>query len=228
MRDKRIFEHTCVPRLRYRTGTEKDGNDVKRKNAVSILLVWTVLLIPSRCALVERSEGGELRPRSGHPRSVPAKSETGAIGSRLKPDEVRILIRLHNKARAGVGVGPVNWSSGLAAYAQKWADRLAAIGCRMEHRPSSGTWRGLYGENLFMGTAGYYGVGDAVNSWVSEKKDFRGGALNSSNWHDAGHYTQIVWRRTGELGCAKTVCNGMVIVVCNYNPPGNVLGQKPY
>ena len=163
-----------------------------------------------------------------HPKSVPAKTGSKTIGSGLKREEVQTLIRLHNKARADVGVGPCNWSAKLASYAQKWADHLAATGCRMEHRPSSGAWRRIYGENLFMGTAGYYGVGDAVDSWVSEKKNYRGGALSSSNWHSAGHYTQIVWRGSGELGCAKTVCNGMVIVVCNYNPPGNVLRQKPY
>ncbi|CAI0401133.1 unnamed protein product [Linum tenue] len=32
------------------------------------------------------------------------------------------------------------------------------------------------------------------------------------------------------LGCARVVCNGNkgTIVICNYDPPGNVRGQRPY
>jgi pathogenesis-related protein 1 len=162
-------------------------------------------------------------------RDVPAPAaKKRKPGSRLDAREIRVLLRLHNRARADVGVRPLVWSESLAACAQRWADHLAATGCRMEHRPSSGKWRRRYGENLFMGTAGAYGVGDAVLSWVDERKDYRGRALNGSDWSAAGHYTQVVWRDTRRVGCARKVCGGMVIVVCNYDPPGNVLGEKPY
>jgi pathogenesis-related protein 1 len=67
-----------------------------------------------------------------------------------------------------------------------------------------------------------------VKAWESEKKYYSGGALNFSNWHDSGHYTQVVWKDTKEVGCAKAECKGIIIVVCNYDPPGNVLGEKPY
>jgi pathogenesis-related protein 1 len=202
---------------------------MNRRTAVSI--VMTVLILPAFQAPgppMGRADGRELKTRAGKPGAVPSKTGSRAVGSRLKGSETRTLLRLHNKARSDVGVRPLVWSNRLAAYAQRWADHLAATGCRMEHRPSSGKWRRIYGENLFMGTAGYYGVGDAVQSWVEEKKDYRGRALNSSNWHAAGHYTQVVWRGTRRVGCAKKVCNGMVIVVCNYDPPGNVLGESPY
>jgi pathogenesis-related protein 1 len=206
----------------------KDPSDMKHPKAVSLLLIGVIWPILTRCVMVEQSDGSEVRPQAGRPGAAPNRNPIKTVGSRLRRDEVQTLIRLHNKVRAGVGAGPIHWSAALAAYAQKWADHLAATGCSMEHRPSSGAWRRIYGENLFMGTAGYYGVGDAVESWADEKKDYHGGALSSSNWHDAGHYTQIVWRDSRELGCAKTVCNGMIIVVCNYNPPGNVMGEKPY
>jgi hypothetical protein len=98
----------------------------------------------------------------------------------------------------------------------------------MNHRPKSGKWKQRYGENLFIGTAGRYGVADAVQAWASEKKYYRGQTLDPSSWYDSGHYTQIVWKNTKYIGCAKTECGGKIIVVCNYDPPGNVLGQKPY
>lgn len=88
----------------------------------------------------------------------------GPIGSRLKADEKRVLISLHNKARGDAGVGPIVWSKNLAAYAQSWADHLASTNCRMEHRPHSGQWKQTHGENLFMGVKGYHGAVDAVQA----------------------------------------------------------------
>jgi pathogenesis-related protein 1 len=151
-----------------------------------------------------------------------------SIGSNLSAKEVQQLIGLHNKVRADVGVGSLIWSKKLAIYAQGWANNLASMDCDLRHRPRSGKWKQKYGENLFIGTSGYYGVADAVRSWESEIIYYQGQTLDSSNYHDSGHYTQIVWKTTEQIGCAKAECNGNLIVVCNYNPPGNVLGQKPY
>jgi len=150
------------------------------------------------------------------------------IGSRLSSEEMRTLLTLHNKARADVGVDPLAWSKSMAVYAQSWADHLASTSCRMEHRPRSGKWKQMHGENLLIGTVGYHGVVDAVKAWEREKSLYHGAALNSSNWYPSGHYTQMVWKTTRYIGCAKAECRGNVIVVCNYDPPGNVLGQKPY
>jgi uncharacterized protein YkwD len=151
-----------------------------------------------------------------------------SIGSHLSLQEVQQLIGLHNKARAGVGVGPVTWSKKLAIYAQEWANHLASTNCKLQHRPPSGKWKREHGENLFMGTAGHYGVADAVASWEGEKEHYRGQTLNPSDWYDSGHYTQMVWKNTTQIGCAKVECKGNMIVVCNYDPPGNIMGQKPY
>ena len=151
-----------------------------------------------------------------------------SIGSNLTVQEVQQLMRLHNKARVNVGVSPVIWSKKLSSYAREWADNLASVDCDLRHRPHSGKWKQKYGENLFMGTSGYYGVADAVKSWESEKIYYHGEEINSSNCHDLGHYTQIVWKNTEQVGCAKAECDGNLIVVCNYSPPGNVLGQRPY
>jgi len=165
-------------------------------------------------------------PRKGYSRM--SANDRMSIGSELTAQEVQQLIRLHNKVRADVGVRPVVWSKKLAIYAQEWANNLASNDCSLRHRPRSGKWKQEYGENLFMGTTGYYGVADAVKSWESEKIYYHGQTLNPSNWHNSGHYTQLVWKDTKEIGCAMSACNGDSIVVCNYNPPGNVLGQKPY
>ena len=154
--------------------------------------------------------------------------DRSSIGSNLSLQEVQQLLRLHNEVRGDVGVGPVTWSKKLAIYAQEWANQLASTNCKLKHRPISGKWKQEYGENLFMGIAGYYGVANAVKAWESEKQYYRGKTLNPSNWYDSGHYTQMVWKNSKEIGCGKVECNDKIIVVCNYDPPGNILGQKPY
>lgn len=147
---------------------------------------------------------------------------------KLENSEVKTLLTEHNRVRADVGVGPVGWSHKIADYSMAWAGHLAEKGCKMEHRPRSGKWKQQYGENIFMGTAGYYGMADAVKSWESEKQDYTYGAVTEKNWYPTGHYTQLVWRDTKAIGCGKSICNGNIIVVCNYDPPGNYMGQKPY
>lgn len=154
--------------------------------------------------------------------------DTCPPGSRLTPQEAQQIVVLHNTMRAEVAVAPLRWSEEVAAYAQQWADHLASTRCGMEHRPRSGKWRQEYGENLFIGTVGYYGISDAVRAWAREQSSYRGGAAPASRFAGVGHYTQMVWRKTVRIGCATAVCNGMLIVVCNYDPRGNLLGQSPY
>ena len=130
----------------------------------------------------------------------------GATSSDLTPAEVRQLLQEHNRVRAEVGVGALVWSESIAAHARQWAEYLAASGCRMEHRPVKGPWRGVYGENLFMGTAGHYGVVDAVRGWESEKRFFEGGPFDvielatGRSLHSAGlaEYPGI-WLRKGAM-----------------------------
>jgi len=159
----------------------------------------------------------------------PAEGAPSATsGSAFSAVDVELILQRHNQARAAVGARPLIWSQDLARYAQEWADHLAAAGCRFEHRPESGPWKEKYGENLFMGTAGYYGAGEAVDSWISEKRFYQGQTLNEANYHEFGHYTQLVWKSTKKVGCGQALCNGEVIIVCNYAPAGNVIGEKAW
>jgi len=194
---------------------------MKRYNAAVIIILVTIMSSLQPQALAQ-SEGTHSNNAAT---TIPDKT---SIGSDLTLGEVKDLLQLHNKARAEVGVNPLRWSTKLAIYAQEWADHLASTQCRLEHRPRSGTWKQEYGENLYMGTAGYYGVADAVKAWEGEKIHYKGETLNSSNWNKSGHYTQVVWEKTTHVGCAKVACKGNIIIVCNYDPPGNVFGQKPY
>lgn len=149
--------------------------------------------------------------------------------SALSQQEISSLLAVHNQARAEVGVAPVSYSSSLAAYAQAWADHLASSGCQMKHRPSSGPWAQIYGENIAMISGASANAGQASRMWYDEKSAYHGQPVTMSNLMSIGHYTQMVWRGTTHVGCGKAVCaNGYVIFVCNYNPSGNTLNGTPY
>ncbi|CAN6209248.1 unnamed protein product [Urochloa humidicola] len=133
------------------------------------------------------------------------------------------FLDLHNAARADVRVGRVSWDNTVAASAQSWAAQRAGD-CAPE-LSSSG-----YGENIFVGRAGRaWSASDAVRTWVSEKQWYDHGSNTCAAGKTCGDYTQVVWRASTAIGCARVVCNnGGVFIICNYNPPGNIIGEWPY
>ncbi|XP_022149164.1 basic form of pathogenesis-related protein 1-like [Momordica charantia] len=127
----------------------------------------------------------------------------------------------HNRARAGVGVGPMVWSDTVAAYAQAYAQERSKD-CAMVHST------GPYGENIAAGYYPEFSGADAVKLWVDEKPKYDY-ASNSCIRGDCGHYTQVVWRTSVRLGCSRVSCPKLSqFVVCNYDPPGNYIGERPY
>jgi pathogenesis-related protein 1 len=158
----------------------------------------------------------------------------------------------HNKVRAAVTdtqtpLPDLTWSPTLAAYAQEWTDSLAKT-CNPQHRSSTELQKKGYGENLAMFGSGGFGATSstaqkAVDGWAGEVKCWTYGAFMTGDKCDVacytgmnsdgcGHYTQIVWRNTKQVGCGISTCaqGGMNvdIWVCNYSPAGNYVGQKPY
>jgi uncharacterized protein YkwD len=147
----------------------------------------------------------------------------GDTGSNYTESEAKEMVKRHNYHRSKVGVSDLKWSNELASYAQAWANHLAKSGCEMEHRESD-----QYGENIFWSFGTEYSPSDISDEWASEKKYWKGGTISMRNFSKVGHYTQMIWHNTTEVGCGKAVCaNGSVMVVCNYNPPGNYIGQNP-
>lgn len=131
-------------------------------------------------------------------------------------------VALHNWARAQVGVGPVTWDNTVAAYALAYANKRKSD-CAMIHST------GPYGENI---AAGYYPEftgADAVKLWMNEKPFYNYASNSCTGGHECGHYTQMVWRTSVRIGCARVGCKAnSQFVVCNYDPPGNYNGEWPY
>ncbi len=160
--------------------------------------------------------------------SLSAQTVPSLSGSKLSQNEAQIALDFHNKVRHDVGSPALQWSTELAMYAQAWANHIAGD-CNMKHRPSSGSWAQKYGENIFWGVGEEYNASNASQDWYREIKQYKYGPVTRSNWYKTGHYTQMVWKTTTHIGIGKAVCkNGSILIVANYSPSGNYIGERPY
>ncbi|XP_052202018.1 pathogenesis-related leaf protein 4-like [Diospyros lotus] len=132
-------------------------------------------------------------------------------------------VNAHNAARAQVGVGPIAWDETVAAFARNYANQRIGD-CNLVHSGGGGK----YGENLAKGSGDFTGKA-AVDLWVAEKAFYNYNSNSCAAGKQCGHYTQVVWRNSVKVGCARVRCNnGWWFITCNYAPPGNYVGQKPY
>jgi hypothetical protein len=129
------------------------------------------------------------------------------------------------------GIAPLAWDERLAVSAAAWGRHLATLG-DLEHYPDDPEDPDPEGENLWLGTKGYFTAEEMVDSWIEEKRHFRPGIFpaNSSTGdvEDIGHYTQLMWRSTDRVGCALVPSSDYDILVCRYREGGNVIGERPF
>uniref|UniRef100_A0A3P8WPS9 SCP domain-containing protein n=1 Tax=Cynoglossus semilaevis TaxID=244447 RepID=A0A3P8WPS9_CYNSE len=100
----------------------------------------------------------------------------------------REFLEAHNSYRKLHGAPPLALSSELNATAQKWADRLLALGL-MNHSDTKD------GENIYT-------------------------VLKSEQL--TGHFTQVVWKETTQLGVGVATVGTRSYVVAQYRPAGNM------
>uniref|UniRef100_A0A8R1I623 SCP domain-containing protein n=1 Tax=Caenorhabditis japonica TaxID=281687 RepID=A0A8R1I623_CAEJA len=164
-------------------------------------------------------------------------------------DQARMaFLDTHNKLRSRVakGLEPDGISSGAFAPTAKQMTKMRyncdveasakswGAGCLYQH--STSAQRPGLGENLYMTTAlnvNKIASGeDASYAWWSELKDFGVGSeniLTSAVFsRGVGHYTQMAWETTTELGCHVAHCSTFTYSVCQYGPAGNYLDQLIY
>ncbi len=181
----------------------------------------------------------------------PASGETGIfVGATAAHNAIRAELSLVEDIDPPLA--ELTWSDDLAVVAQDWAVTLTREQCgSIGHRPN-----GRYGENI--AARGSRGLSlepmapdEAVQGWADEVACWTYGRIigNNPNVQDGeqceqeciadlnstgcGHYTQLVWANTRQVGCGYSTCITdddflMEVWVCNYDPPGNVINQYPY
>lgn len=124
----------------------------------------------------------------------------------------------HNRYRSLHQASQLKWSRSLEKDAESWAKQLAKEG-RLKQGDTDD------GESIYAvtGKSEVFG-GEVVDRWYAEvdSYDFRNPGFKSGT----GHFTQVVWQETKELGVAKVKsADGKIIVVARYRPPGNVINH---
>ena len=157
------------------------------------------------------------------PSAAGSQDSAGAgSASALSAPVIRAILDLHNTERRALGVRDLAWDPALAGTAAEHAVKLAGS-CSFVH-----SGRSDLGENIFMGSEGYYSAADGVRMWAGEKEHYDYGTNGSRDGEETGHYTQMVWSGSERLGCAMASGCGNVFLVCSYYPAGNVAGERPY
>nr|P35787.1 RecName: Full=Venom allergen 5; AltName: Full=Allergen Ves vi V; AltName: Full=Antigen 5; Short=Ag5; AltName: Full=Cysteine-rich venom protein; Short=CRVP; AltName: Allergen=Ves vi 5 [Vespula vidua] len=123
------------------------------------------------------------------------------------------------------------WNDELANIAQVWASQ-----CNYGHDTCKDTEKYPVGQNIAKRSttaALFDSPGKLVKMWENEVKDFNPNIeWSKNNLKKTGHYTQMVWAKTKEIGCGsvKYVKDEWYThyLVCNYGPSGNFRNEKLY
>lgn len=167
--------------------------------------------------------------------------DAGGGGGGGEPAELAGILAAHNQVRAmvntagvaGGALAPLTWDSALAATAAAWVAR-----CQdgdgdglIDHNAGRSTGHPWYvGENVY-GSSGSATAAGAVAAWAGEGAHYHYATNSCDAGQICGHYTQLVWRATTQVGCALGACGGLrypSTIVCDYGPGGNVNNQAPY
>ncbi|KAK8745572.1 hypothetical protein OTU49_000268 [Cherax quadricarinatus] len=135
------------------------------------------------------------------------------------------LVQFHNFFRSKVkppasNMLAMSWSAAAAVDAQRWADSCQLL---VHDNDTGRTVQefGTCGQNIFVAThqvPWFF----AVKTWWLEKDNFTyGGSKN--DLFVVGHYTQMVWHASHQMGCGLAHCahakpKPFYNYVCNYCP----------
>lgn len=189
------------------------------------------LLLAAFClsACVQNTAARPANSSDTQPEAAPAAAAGAAAGTAVP---AAAMLKAHNQWRAKVGSPALQWSEKLTRMAQEWADKLAASGCSQHHRGNM-----QYGENIYFASPLLWPNGRTeaqpvtpqyvADDWGKEEKNYDHASNSCSGI--CGHYTQLVWKDSKEVGCGMAFCaNKAQVWVCNYHPVGNVMGERPY
>ncbi|XP_062619261.1 Golgi-associated plant pathogenesis-related protein 1-like isoform X2 [Saccostrea cucullata] len=152
--------------------------------------------------------------------------QTGTSNQKSDSQFTDEVIRSHNEYRKKHSVQPLTHASDLSTQAQRWAEVLAQTNT-FKHSNASLKGERL-GENIAMKWSSNpqdsYPGQEVTDQWYSEIKFFNFGTEPRNL--SAGHFTQVIWRGSREIGVGRACSkDGKIIVVANYRPAGNVVGR---
>ncbi|CAF1064353.1 unnamed protein product [Adineta ricciae] len=134
---------------------------------------------------------------------------------------VHEALQVHNDLRRKHGVEPLRLNNDLCKLAQQWANHLVTTGALVHSKTK---YRNEpVGENLRCQSWPVTGK-EITETWYNESKkyDYHNRQLYQS---ETGHFTQVVWKNSQEVGFAQAQGPSMNFAVAMYYPAGNFLGE---
>lgn len=151
-------------------------------------------------------------------------SQPGVIFVPNNKQFVKDALESHNYFREKHSVHKLKLNPELCQIAQSWAERIARTNT-FEHSQNSFNNQSL-GENIAMR---FTSTGDELtgrqmtDQWYEEAHNYN---YNEDFQQGKGHFAQIVWRRSHEVGFGRARAHdGKWYAVANYFPAGNYIGQ---
>jgi len=198
-----------------------NGNKCTREEVISSNDLGGTIDFPITCA-----ESPSTTPPTSTTTTTTGTTSSGNTGSNSQSGNDNEWLIQHNirrqkyHAQYNTNYVPLVWSDLLTQKAQEYANELIAKDdCTIEHAICNAFEYG--GENLAAtkGTNAAAPSEDSVLTRWAEEEEFVGHPSN-------GHWTQVIWRATTEVGCAvaNKPMNGDLhchIQVCRYMTPGN-------
>nr|XP_058964222.1 protein draper-like [Pocillopora verrucosa]XP_058964229.1 protein draper-like [Pocillopora verrucosa]XP_058964237.1 protein draper-like [Pocillopora verrucosa] len=213
-------------------------------------MMTSLLCIIVFSVTLQVSNGARMGPKTPQPGDF----RQCRLSNKLKEQ----FVDLHNEFRSQVKPSAADmeyvvWNDDLGNLAQMWSDK-----CEWMHGFTRfGAWHSnqnfrskSVGQNLAREWGKWIeskdaGPEDSVRRWFIEKNyySFSKFAYPMPSWmcrkEPCGHYTQVVWAKSKQVGCAFNWCDkdfgqphpwvpGETVVTCDYYPSGNVVGQQPY
>ncbi|KAK6351118.1 hypothetical protein TWF718_004289 [Orbilia javanica] len=216
---RKVNKHTAVQYVDLtvtKTVYVTEGPKTQTKHAVPKPKVTTVVYVPPVETPVYQPPVYNAPAPSPKPSPKPSPSPVPVAVPAPAPvapapvgDDQKCL-EAHNNFRASHGAKPLTWNQEMADFA-----RDKTQDCTMHH---SG---GPYGENLAFG---YTDVVSAITAWYDEKNQYNPSAPGFQM--STGHFTQLIWKATSEIGCYNRQCGGSQYLMCEYKTPGNVVGDN--
>lgn len=148
----------------------------------------------------------------------PSSTTSSSSSSTATSSFASSMLSQHNAKRAlHKDTDSLSWSSNLENIAQAYADSYDCSGT-LTHSGKP------YGENLALGYPLYDGE-TGIAAWYDEIKNYDFSDPGFSD--DTGHFTQVVWKDTTQVGCGYKQCSNEwgIYLVCNYLAQGNIIGE---